>query len=281
MTSLRQLYQDSTKRLEQIYGRQEAESLSMWLLEEIFSVKRFDILKDKEIAHIPEKLEIVLGELVQKKPIQYIFGKAPFYGRTFFVNEHVLIPRNETEELVHLIIKENKSLNLHILDIGTGSGCIPISLALEIPSSRIYALDISEEAITLAKANAISLNANVQFFKTDILKEDIPLENLDIIVSNPPYVCESEKELMNDNVLKFEPHLALFVTDENPLLFYEIISKKALKHLKPGGKLYFEINEALGSAVKGLLEKLCYSNIVIHQDLNGKDRMVKAELLKK
>ncbi|SNS33370.1 release factor glutamine methyltransferase [Belliella buryatensis] len=276
MKTLRQLYQRCVEQLGSFYDNQEAESLSMWLLEELLSVKRFDILKDIEIKHLPDNFDEVLQQLQQKKPIQYIFQKAPFYRRDFFVNEHVLIPRNETEELVHLIIQENKQLNLRILDIGTGSGCIPISLALEIHSSKVIALDISELALEVAQSNANTLEANIEFYKIDILTEDIPVRDLDIIVSNPPYVCESEKKLMHDNVLQYEPHLALFVTDQDPLQFYRVIADKAKSNLKSGGKLYFEINEAHGKATKELLESLGYHNVVVHQDLNGKERIVKA-----
>ncbi|SIS53929.1 peptide chain release factor N(5)-glutamine methyltransferase [Belliella pelovolcani] len=278
MTTLRQLYRHCVEQLETIYDPQEAESLSMWLLEELLSVKRFDILKDIEIQHLPDNFDQVLEQLLQKKPIQYIFEKAPFYGRDFYVNENVLIPRNETEELVHLIIQENKELNLRVLDIGTGSGCIPISLALEIPSSKVFALDISELALEVAQRNANTLEANIELHKIDILAEDIPVRDLDIIVSNPPYVCESEKNLMHDNVLQYEPHLALFVTDQDPLQFYRIIATKAKSNLKPGGKLYFEINEALGIATRNLLESLGYQDVKVLQDLNGKDRMVKANI---
>jgi release factor glutamine methyltransferase len=221
---------------------------------------------------------MAFSQLLEKKPIQYILGEAPFYGREFKVNASVLIPRNETEELVHLIIKENKKLNLRILDIGTGSGCIPISLALEIPSSKTFALDISKEALEVAKDNAKKHEESIIFFQVDILNEDIPVKDLDIIVSNPPYVCESEKSLMHENVLNFEPHLALFVKDNDPLVFYKIIAKKAKSALKSSGKLYFEINEAFGEKVQYLLEEQGYREISIIQDLNNKDRIVKAVL---
>lgn len=274
--SLRTLFTTYSEKLQPIYGKQEAESLILWLFESFLNKGKMEILKDENLSEIPEDLESAFSQLLEKKPIQYILGKAPFYGREFKVNSSVLIPRNETEELVHLIIKENKKLNLRILDIGTGSGCIPISLALEIPSSKIFALDISEEALNVAKENAEMLEAGVEFLQIDILNDEIPVKDLDIIVSNPPYVCESEKSLMHENVLNFEPHLALFVTDNDPLIFYKIIAQKAKSILILGGKLYFEINEALGQKVYELLEELGYKEIVILKDLNDKDRIVKA-----
>ncbi|MCH7410278.1 peptide chain release factor N(5)-glutamine methyltransferase [Belliella sp. DSM 111904] len=278
MISLKQLFQNYAEKLNSIYDKQEAESLSMWLLEDSLDINRQDILLDKTLEKIPPSLEANLSNLLEKKPIQYILGKAPFYGRTFEVNESVLIPRNETEELVHLIIKDNKKLNLRILDIGTGSGCIPISLNLEIPSSQLFAIDISEDALKVAKRNAESLGASVAFFQVDILNEEIPVVGLDIIVSNPPYVCESEKTLMHENVLNHEPHLALFVDDDDPLIFYNVIAQKAKSCLKNGGKLYFEINEALGGDVLALLVGMGYGEVIVLRDLNGKNRMVRAVL---
>lgn len=278
--TLRSLFTTYSEKLQPIYGKQEAESLLFWLFEAFLKKGKMDLLKDEALAEIPENLQTAFSQLLEKKPIQYILGEAPFYGRAFKVNASVLIPRNETEELVHLIIKENKKLNLRILDIGTGSGCIPISLALEIPSSKVFALDISKEALDVAKENAKNHEASIDFFQIDILSEEIPINELDIIVSNPPYVCESEKSLMHENVLNFEPHLALFVKDNDPLVFYKIIAQKAKSALKSSGKLYFEINEALGQKVKDLLEEQGYKEISVLKDLNNKDRMVKAALTK-
>ncbi|GAB2627075.1 peptide chain release factor N(5)-glutamine methyltransferase [Belliella aquatica] len=276
--TLRSLFTTYSEKLQPIYGKQEAESLVFWLFEAFFNKGKMDVLKDEALGEIPENLQSAFSQLLEKKPIQYVLGEAPFYGRAFKVNASVLIPRNETEELVHLIIKENKKLNLRILDIGTGSGCIPISLALEIPSSKIFALDISKEALDVAKENAKKHEAPVAFFQVDILNEDIPVKDLDIIVSNPPYVCESEKALMHENVLNFEPHLALFVKDNDPLIFYKIIAKKAKSVLRSSGKLYFEINEALGERVQNLLKEQGYKEIMILKDLNNRDRIVKAKL---
>lgn len=276
--TIRDLYKSYKIQLSSIYSIEESGELGYWLLEHYLNIGRGDLLEHKEIAQVPLALEQALHELLKQKPIQYILGKAPFYGREFKVNPAVLIPRNETEELVHLIIKENTIPNPAILDIGTGSGCIPITLDLEIPGARVAALDISIEALEIAKANATLLASTVEFYKIDILTQPIPVDNLDIIVSNPPYVKHSEKNLMHSNVLDHEPHLALFVFDDDPLLFYREIAIKAKKSLKCGGKLYFEINEALGEETKNLLLAQGYQQLRIHQDLNGKDRMVSAIL---
>lgn len=276
--SIRALYQQYTNQLSTIYSTQEAGELSLWLMEHFLGLKRSELLQDKAVLEIPQAMGLALEALMRQEPIQYILGKAPFYGREFRVSNAVLIPRNETEELVHLIIKENKIPNPSILDIGTGSGCIPISLALEIPGSKVAALDISVEALAVAKENARKLQASVDFYQVDIIKDSIPVDNLDIIVSNPPYVKYSEKELMHPNVLDHEPHVALFVFDEDPLIFYREIAIKAKHSLKPEGKLYFEINEALGTMAKELIHEIGYSDIRILKDLNNKDRILTAIL---
>lgn len=274
---LRELYQQYSEQLTEIYSEQEAGSLAFWLLEEYLGKTRMDILKDESLTSIPLALEEAFEQVLKGKPIQYVLGHAPFYGREFLVSPSVLIPRNETEELVHLIIKENRDQSLRILDIGTGSGCIPISLALEIPKADVFALDVSPEALEVAEANAKKLGAKVEFFLCDILREEIPVGKLDIIVSNPPYVRHTEKSQMHANVLDHEPHLALFVYDEDPLLFYRTIAEKAKKALRAGGKLYFEINEAFGKETAKLLHDLGYTNVRIVSDLNGKERMVTAK----
>jgi release factor glutamine methyltransferase len=271
--TLKKLFTEYNKALLGLYSKNEAESLTIWLFEVILGKKRMDIIKDEPIDLLPEALETAMEQLLSGTPIQYVLGFAPFYGREFLVSPAVLIPRNETEELVHLIIKENQQKGVRILDIGTGSGCIPITLALEMNEAILYAVDISEKALETAIKNASNLNAKVTFQKLDILKEEIPFHDLDIVVSNPPYVRYSEKEKMHKNVLEHEPHVALFVFDEDPLLFYREIALKAKRVLKSGGKLYFEINEALGPDIQKLLESQDYSQIRIVKDLNGKDRI--------
>lgn len=274
MISIRELFKHYVDKLSALYPLEEAESLVIWLFEEFLGKKRMDIIRDEQVEKLPEALQAALEQLLKGKPIQYILGSAPFYGREFEVSPAVLIPRNETEELVHLIIKENTQEGLRILDIGTGSGCIPITLSLEMVRPQVFAVDISPEALEMAKRNAFIHHAAVGFHLLDILKQDIPFDNLDILVSNPPYVRYSEKEKMHQNVLDYEPHLALFVFDEDPLLFYREIAKKAKKVLKPGGKLYFEINEALGADTQKLMEDLGYSKVKVLKDLNDRERMV-------
>jgi len=227
-----------------------------------------------------EKIINALELLKQQKPIQYIIGETEFYGLPFKVNESVLIPRPETEELVEWVLKHadsNESIN--ILDIGTGSGCIAISLAKNLPNAKVYALDVSAKALKTAKKNADLNEVNVEFIEVDILKNGDGVlgadVKFDIIVSNPPYVREQEKDMMKPNVLENEPHLALFVKDENPLLFYEAITKYASKNLARVGQLFFEINEYLGSDMITLLQDNNFRNIESKQDIFKKDRMIK------
>ncbi|MTI30410.1 peptide chain release factor N(5)-glutamine methyltransferase [Cytophagales bacterium RKSG123] len=271
------LFDHIRQELISYYGEQEAQSMTFWLMEEILDCSRNDVLIDK-ILEVSEEKELKLTTATQRlkghEPIQYILGETEFYGRKFSVNEHVLIPRPETEELVHKIIADNPIPELQILDIGTGSGCIPVTLQKEMKKPEVFALDVSEEALKVAKENIMRNHAQVELLHLDILKENLPLQNLDIIVSNPPYVLESEKKLMHPNVLKHEPSLALFVDDEHPLLFYRKITHVATQSLKRGGKLYFEINEAFGKETAALLQAAKFQEIEIIQDLQGKDRFV-------
>jgi len=266
-----------THKLSQIYAEQEAKSITFWLLEFYLGATRRDILANKELVITPDNaIQEALEKVLAGIPIQQVTGLAPFYGREFKVNSHVLIPRNETEELVHLIINENNLANPTILDIGTGSGCIPITLALEIPGAKVSSIDISPEALAVAQENTAILKVKVEYQQIDILKEDLPYQDLDIIVSNPPYVRELEKAAMHANVLDHEPHLALFVNDDDPLIFYREIALKAKRSLKVGGKLYFEINEAFADEMQDLLLRHGYQEVEIKQDLNGKMRMTVA-----
>jgi release factor glutamine methyltransferase len=226
-----------------------------------------------EEKNLPKKLWEDFERLKRGEPIQYILGTGPFYGREFFVSPATLIPRNETEELVHLIIKENRNAGLKILDIGTGTGCIPISLALEMNNPEVYGVDISEEALQIAQKNAVALGAKVTFSKCDILTKTPEVTELDILVSNPPYIPEQEKSEMHKNVLDFEPELALFVSNDDPLIFYREIAEKGKQLLKPYGKLYFEINEKYGTVVASLIQDLGYSEVRVLKDLNDKERM--------
>lgn len=273
---IKSLFTDYAADLHAIYSKQESENLIFWMFEHYLGLKRRDVLQEKEIDEIPLALIDAMDRLRTGIPIQYIMQSAPFYGREFKVNPAVLIPRNETEELVHLIIQENKDAGLNILDVGTGSGCISITLALEMDRPNILAVDISRDVLDLAQSNASIHHTAINFLLLDALEEDFPTNNLDIIVSNPPYVRESEKEKMHKNVLDHEPHLALFVTDHDPLVFYRKIAQKGKNCLKVKGKLYFEINEALGHQVQEMLLTLGYTEIRLLKDLNNKDRIITA-----
>ncbi len=278
--------QDSTKKIyEQIvgllgpvWGINEARQIARFLLEEQFGWKFTDILADK-MVEFPEEQTILLKErtdrLLQQEPLQYVLGKTHFLGRVFRVDKNVLIPRPETEELVMLMKRENELDNPAILDIGTGSGCIAISLALEIPEARVEAWDVKEETLEIARENANNLGASINLQQQNVFETDQIAETFDIIVSNPPYVLESEKEQMLQNVLEFEPHLALFVFDHDPLIFYRKIAGLAKKALPKGGRLYFEINERYGQAVQDLIESLGFKAF-LKQDIHGKDRMISA-----
>ena len=224
------------------------------------------------------KFQIAIERLKIYEPIQYIIGETQFYGLNFNVNKTVLIPRPETEELVDWIIKENEAKNeINILDIGTGSGCIAIALAKNLKNTKVFALDVSTEALDVAKKNAVNNEVDIEFIEHDILNVVLEIKNLkfDIIVSNPPYVRKLEKDLMQDNVLKHEPHLALFVDDDNALIFYKAITEFSKKHLSKNGQLYFEINEYLGDSTKVLLENENFKHVELRQDIKQKDRMLK------
>lgn len=227
-------------------------------------------------------IDNVVIRLLNNEPFQYILGNEEFYGLIFKINKDVLIPRPETEELVEWIIETSYDINkkINILDIGTGSGCIPISLDKNMENGNIFACDISEDALKIAKENNSNLNANVSFFKQDILDKTLWNENnyYDIIVSNPPYIPNSEKTLMHKNVLNFEPEIALFVENNKALIFYETIADFALKKLNNNGILFFECNEFNAKDVVFLLEKRNFINIQLKKDLSGRDRMIKAKL---
>jgi release factor glutamine methyltransferase len=255
------------------YSKEEAENLVFWLLEHHLSLKRSD-LQVATPPDLPDELQKDFQRLLTGEPIQYILGEAPFYGRNYLVTRDTLIPRNETEELVHLILKENRRSGLRILDLGTGTGCIPISLALELSSSEVYAVDVSAAALEVARQNAATLGAKVEFLEGDLLGKIPVLDPLDLIVSNPPYVPLRDQAEMHANVLNFEPHLALFVPDEDPFVFYRAIGIWGKQLLKLGGKLYLEIYENLAEELVQLLHSLGYDQVQVHQDLNGKHRMI-------
>ena len=261
---------------------QEIESFFFILTEYLHNLKRVDLalnpnfeLSEDDV----EKWNAILAELQQEKPIQYITGEAWFYGLRFEVNENTLIPRPETEELVEWIIESQKSKvqsqKFEILDIGTGSGCIPISLKANLPQANVSAIDVSGQALEVAKRNAASNKAEINFIQANILEVLDLNQNFDIIVSNPPYVRNLEKQEIKKNVLDYEPHLALFVEDTDALLFYRKIAQLALKNLSPNGLLFFEINQYLGKETVELLENLGFKNIELKKDIYGNDRMIK------
>jgi release factor glutamine methyltransferase len=222
------------------------------------------------------KIISICRELKSGKPIQYILGETVFYDCIIKLNSATLIPRPETEELVDLIIRENRGYTGSIIDFGTGSGCIAIAIALNLPGSSVKGTDISDEALMTADANAKLNNAEVKFVKDDILDPDTDrLEKAGILVSNPPYVRISEKQLMHKNVLEFEPHSALFVEDSDPLIYYDAVLKKAARLLCPPGKIYFEINEALGKSMVSLAHSYGFRGVEIIKDINGKERIMK------
>lgn len=268
------------RELEDIYNRNEIRTLLQMMFEHFlgWSVAHLLVSKNATINQSDLlKFNFAIKDLRAGKPIQYIVGSTEFCNLTLSVSPHTLIPRPETAELVYLIAdKEKERQPQHILDLCTGSGCIAIALAKAFPTAKVFASDISAEALAVAKKNAECNKADVSFVIADILREENPAgESYDIIVSNPPYVREMEKVMMNRNVLDYEPHLALFVPDGDPLMFYRHIAEFASKHLRTGGKLYLEINEALGNETAALLEKQGY-RCIIHKDSFGKDRMIEA-----
>jgi release factor glutamine methyltransferase len=273
------------QELTPIYDEGEAESFFYLILEEKRLMRRTDLALDPELVFSEKEMEVwnyILEQLKIEIPIQYLLGKTNFYGLDFEVNENVLIPRPETEELVEWIIKENAKTiglkDLKILDIGTGSGCIAISLAKNILNAQVYALDVSEKALATAKRNAAINKVDVIFITQNILETDDLNQQFDIIVSNPPYVRNFEKQEIKKNVLDNEPHLALFVDDDNALLFYKKIAVLAKKNLPPSGKLFFEINQYLGKETMMLLDELNFNNMELRKDSYGNHRMIRATI---
>jgi len=270
-----------SSELEKIYGSDEANALIMILLDHYFSIDRVKIAMEPELRLSESELltlHFAVKELLKNKPIQYVLGETEFCGMKFFVEEGVLIPRPETEEMVRQLAVGHWPLAAKILDIGTGSGCVAISLAKLLKDSVVTAVDVSEKALEIAKKNAAENDADVRFVLDDILNPKNPelIDNqYDIIVSNPPYVCESEKSEMRANVLDYEPSSALFVSDSDPLIFYRKILEFAQKTLKPNGEIWFEINEKLGQEMQNLCLEKGFKNVEIIKDFRGKDRILK------
>jgi release factor glutamine methyltransferase len=275
--SIKKVISKIKSELKDLYPDYEIEGFIRLIFEYVldYSAVQFHLNQEKEISiEALNSINQIIDDLKIQKPIQYIFGETEFYDLRFKVNSSVLIPRQETEELVELIIKQNKKDGVKILDIGTGSGCIAISLAKNIKNSKVTAIDVSENALQVVKQNSLLNKVEIKTLQQDILKVPKFDCKFDIIVSNPPYVTDSEKDLMNKNVLENEPHLALFVPNSEPLKFYEAITSFAKDHLNKEGKLYFEINEMFGKETAALLKENKFLNTLVLKDLSGKDRIV-------
>jgi release factor glutamine methyltransferase len=266
-----------------IYDTVEAESFFYLILEQNHQMKRIDLALQPEVTFTAKQLEdwnAILAKLQQEIPIQYLLGKTHFYGLDFKVDGNVLIPRQETEELVDWIIRNqqiNKPTSQQVLDIGTGSGCIAISLAKNMPDAKVCAIDVSEKALFVAQKNADLNQVDVTFLHQNILETEDLNATFDIIVSNPPYVRNLEKVEIKKNVLEHEPHLALFVEDHDALIFYRKIAELAQKNLKENGQLYFEINQYLGREMIELLESMGFVEVALRKDIYGNDRMIRAK----
>lgn len=267
--------------LQNLYPEAEIQTFIWFIFEKYFQIEKvkLHVIQDKTISNEEWVLiEEIISRLQKYEPIQYILEEAFFYDTVFYVNSNVLIPRPETEELVHWIISDFPNFNGNLIDLGTGSGCIPISLKKKLPKADVYAIDIAEEALQVAIRNAKENLLNIHFKQMDLLENQELEVKFDIIVSNPPYIRESEKKLMQENVLAYEPHSALFVPDNKALVFYDAIASFALNNLKEDGYLYLEINEALSYETAVLLESRNFVEIEIRKDIHSKNRMIKAKL---
>ena len=281
---LGELEEHFKEELSQQYDGDEARAMFSLAAEHVlkFSPGKLRMMGDSvmDFVHLQKMLSI-LNDLIIGKPIQYILGEAHFYGLVFMVNENVLIPRPETEELVDWIVSDLKlqpTDSINILDIGTGSGCIPITLKKHLSKASVSTVDVSADALEVAQRNAVQLNTPLSFIHADILKYSSE-EKYDVIVSNPPYIRDLEKAGMHANVLDYEPQLALFVEDDNPLIFYNAIADFAKTNLKPTGNLYLEINEFLSSETIEMLSAKGFTTIDLRKDMQGKNRMIKASFV--
>lgn len=278
--TIKDLYRNFLVQLQKIYSLGEATNITDWVFDKMVSLKRTDILRNPEKSITTEANALVqktLQELLLHKPVQYVLGESWFYHMKLKVNEHVLIPRPETEELVEQLIKDRKSklTDPVILDIGTGSGCIPIAIKKNLPASIVTGIDISKPALKLAKENAALHNAHINFKQVDFLDESTwpSMPAYDIIISNPPYIPVSEKVTLEKHVTDFEPHLALFVPDNSPFIFYEKIAAFGKEHLLPNGKIYLETHEGHAKETAALFMDF-YQTVMIKKDMYGKERMI-------
>lgn len=282
MKNSKALFQDFINRITVKESQDEIQSVAYLVFENLFGFSRTEILAGKEITDESgvDKLDEIIHRINQYEPVQYVLGEASFYGRIFKVNAAVLIPRPETEELVRCVlnfVEQTGKTYSQIIDIGTGSGCIAITLSLQLRSVDVIATDVSDDALQLASHNALTMGAKVQFVKHDILKSKLPVL-VDIMISNPPYIAWNERDAMSMNVVEYEPALALFVDSDDPLVFYKALIERANESLKPGGLLAVEINERYGKEVYQLFESHHFKEVHLLQDVFGKDRIVKGIL---
>lgn len=281
MKTIKDIFAIFKQELAALYDPQETEAITLTVLTELLNSSK-GIIKafpEKELTLTQqEEINNILIQLKTGKPLQYALGYAEFYGLKFIVNPATLIPRPETEELVQWALSSVAAAEVNILDIGTGSGCIAISIKKNIPNAQVTAIDISPEALHIAKQNAVMNEVEINFIEADILnkKSEIEIPKSEIIISNPPYVTLEDKKRMHVNVIDFEPHTALFVPENDSLLFYNAITDYALNNLVKGGLLFFEINESLGKETVELLENKGFKDVELRQDMSGKDRMVRA-----
>ena len=274
------VYQHIKKELSPFYAEGEASAMAKWISSDILHLSTMELYTGKDMNFSTKEwkeVEDILARLKQREPLQYILQEAPFCGLSFHVEKGVLIPRPETEELVEWIVSDcQKAGKVRILDIGTGSGCIPVALAERLPEAEVASCDVSAEALRVAAVNVKRYGDKVTLFQVDILQDELPDCRVDVVVSNPPYITDSERKDMEENVLGWEPELALFVPDTDPLRFYRRIARKGLDWLMEGGALYFEINRAYGAETVRMLEACGYRDIALRKDLSGNDRMIKA-----
>ncbi len=274
MPTIRQAHQQFIQQLTPFQGEREATSIARIVFEDAFRL--FEYQSEQPFLAI-DKLQAIQKRLVNNEPVQYILGQADFYGLKFKVTPDVLIPRPETEELVYWVLESIQKSNLKLVDIGTGSGCIPITLKKKLPNAEILGLDISQAALKIAQENAVLNQVNVSFQAVDILKAEKwqALPYFDVIISNPPYIPYQEIGLMPKQVTDFEPNLALFVDNKAPLIFYQKIAQFAQQKLTPNGQLFFECNEFNAKEVVLILEQLGFSKVELAKDMEGKERMVR------
>ncbi len=276
-------FDDLVIGLSEIYSEREANNIARLFFEDVFqqtTLGNGSFFSNEEY----EKYQLLAARLLNREPLQYVTGRADFYGLVLKVDHSVLIPRPETEELVHWIKQDFKVYSkeaFNVLDIGTGSGCIPLTLKKIFSSWKLWGLDVSQDALNIAKENGLNLGLKVNWIAKNILEdmEEIDLPKMDVVVSNPPYIPLVDRAIMEDNVLDFEPQIALFVEDDNPFIFYERIIKQAAKLLKPAAWLYFEIHESFAKEVAGLMLENQFVNVEVAKDFQGKDRMIKGQYI--